>query len=87
MLARPYNEYGNTVIISHGRGVETLYAHLAAIKVREGQDVDLDTLIGLVGNTGSSTGKHLHFEVSVGGYPVDPLKVINTAQYVQQAKK
>lgn len=87
MLARPYNEYGNTVIISHGRGVETLYAHLATIKVREGQDVDLDTVIGLVGNTGSSTGKHLHFEVSVGGYPVDPLKVINTAQYVQQAKK
>ena len=66
--------------------METLYAHLASIKVREGQEVDLDTVLGLVGNTGTSTGKHLHFEVSVGGYPVDPLKVINTAQYVQQAK-
>ncbi len=86
VLARPYNDYGNTVIVSHGRGVETLYAHLASIKVREGQEVDLDTVLGLVGNTGTSTGKHLHFEVSVGGYPVDPLKVINTAQYVQQAK-
>lgn len=86
VLARPYNNYGNTVIVRHERGVETLYAHLATITVKEGQQVDLHTLLGVMGNTGASTGKHLHFEVSVGGYPVDPLKVINTAQYVQQAK-
>lgn len=87
ILARPYNDYGNTVIVRHERGIETLYAHLARIDVREGQEVQTQTLLGLVGNTGSSTGKHLHFEVSIGGYPVDPLKVINTAQNVQQAQR
>jgi len=86
VLARSYQDYGNTVIIRHERGLETLYAHLARIDVKEGQDVDLNTVIGLVGNTGSSTGKHLHFEVSVGGYPVDPQKVIETAYYVQKSK-
>jgi len=87
VLARDYNDYGKTIIIRHERGIETLYAHLDKIHVREGQDVELDTLIGMVGNTGMSTGKHLHFEVTVGGYPVDPLKVINTAQNVQQAQR
>ncbi len=86
VLARSYQDYGNTVIIRHERGLETLYAHLARIDVKEGQDVDLNAVIGLVGNTGSSTGKHLHFEVSVGGYPVDPQKVIETAYYVQKSK-
>ena len=87
VLARDYNDYGKTVILRHERGIETLYAHLDSIHVREGQDVELDTLIGMVGNSGLSTGKHLHFEVTVGGYPVDPLKVINTAQNVQQAQR
>jgi murein DD-endopeptidase MepM/ murein hydrolase activator NlpD len=86
VLARSYQDYGNTVIIRHERGIETLYAHLADLRVKEGQDVDMTTVIGLVGNTGSSTGKHLHFEVSVGGYPVDPQKVIETAFYVQKNK-
>lgn len=86
ILARWYNDYGLTVILNHGRGVETLYAHLASINVSEGQDVDLTSVLGQMGNTGSSTGKHLHFEVSVGSYPVDPIKVIDTAQYVQQTK-
>jgi len=86
VLARSYQDYGNTIIIRHERGIETLYAHLAELKVKEGQDVDLNTVIGIVGNTGSSTGKHLHFEVSVGGYPVDPQKVIETAFYVQKDK-
>jgi murein DD-endopeptidase MepM/ murein hydrolase activator NlpD len=84
VLARNYQDYGNTVIVRHERGIETLYAHLANLKVKEGQEVDLTTVLGLVGNTGSSTGKHLHFEVSVGGYPVDPQKVIETAHYVQK---
>ncbi len=87
VMAHEYQEYGNTVIIRHDRGIETLYGHLASISVKEGQDVDADTVIGMVGNTGSSTGKHLHFEISVGGYPVDPLKVIETAFYVQKISK
>jgi murein DD-endopeptidase MepM/ murein hydrolase activator NlpD len=86
VLARSYQDYGNTVIIRHERGIETLYAHLADLRVKEGQEVDLTTVLGMVGNTGASTGKHLHFEVSVGGYPVDPQKVIETAFYVQKNK-
>lgn len=87
VMAHEYQNYGNTVIIRHDRGIETLYAHLAVINVNQGQDVDIDTVIGLAGNTGSSTGKHLHFEMSVGGYPVDPLKVIDTAYHVQKSTK
>lgn len=86
VLARSYQDYGNTVIVRHERGIEMLYGHLADLRVQEGQDVDLRTVLGMVGNTGSSTGKHLHFEVSVGGYPVDPQKVIDTAHYVQKIK-
>ena len=55
--------------------------------VKEGQQVDRETVLGMVGNTGASTGKHLHFEISVGGFPVDPLKVIRTAQHVQHFQK
>lgn len=87
ILARNYNSYGKTIIIRHERGIETLYAHLDSMNVTEGQEVDTTTVIGMVGNTGASTGKHLHFEVTVGGYPVDPLKVINTAKNVQQAQR
>ncbi len=86
VLARTYQDYGNTVIVRHERGIETLYGHLADLRVQEGQEVDLRSVLGMVGNTGSSTGKHLHFEVSVGGYPVDPQKVIDTAHYVQKIK-
>lgn len=87
ILARHYNSYGNTVIVKHASGIETLYAHLASVAVQVGQEVNNLTLLGTVGNTGQSTGKHLHFEVTVGGYPVDPMKVIQTAEYVQQAQK
>lgn len=84
ILARVHHNYGNTVIVRHDRGIETLYAHLDNIQVIENQEVDTETVLGKVGSTGSSTGVHLHFEVSVGGYPVDPQKVIETANYVQQ---
>lgn len=87
VMASSYHAYGNTVIVRHERGIETLYAHLESIAVHVGQDVDLNTVLGEIGNTGVSTGKHLHFEVSVGGFPVDPLKVISTAKHVHQAQE
>lgn len=86
VLARYNGSYGNTVIVRHDRGIESLYAHLDRIDVTEGDEVDSSSVLGLVGNTGASTGKHLHFEISVGGFPVDPLRVIKTANYVQQIK-
>ena len=64
--------YGNTVILDHGYGYQTLYAHLFKSLVREGQHVKRYDIIALVGNTGKSTGPHLHYEVRLHGKPVDP---------------
>ena len=66
------NGYGIHVIIEHGYGYETLYAHLDELKVRKGQVVKRGDLIGLVGNTGLSAGPHLHYEVHKDGEHVDP---------------
>ncbi len=68
--------YGKTVVISHGAGLTTRYAHLQSIKVQEGDDVSRGTLIGELGNTGRSTGPHLHYEVQLNGVSVDPMRYI-----------
>jgi murein DD-endopeptidase MepM/ murein hydrolase activator NlpD len=68
--------YGAYVVIRHDNGYETLYAHLSAIYVSQGQYVSQGEAIGAVGSTGYSTGPHLHFEVQVGGATVDPLNYL-----------
>jgi len=64
--------YGNTVMLDHGFGYQTLYAHLYRSLVRVGQNVNRGDVIALVGNTGMSVGSHLHYEVHYKGNPVDP---------------
>ncbi|MCB0737356.1 MAG: M23 family metallopeptidase [Bacteroidetes bacterium] len=65
--------FGRHVIIDHGYGYKTIYAHMSKISVRRGQTIKRGELIGLVGNTGSSTGPHLHYEVLKNGRKVDPI--------------
>jgi murein DD-endopeptidase MepM/ murein hydrolase activator NlpD len=68
--------YGNTVTIDHGYGIVTKFAHASRILVKKGDRVDRGDRIALVGNTGLSTGPHLHYEVHVNGRPVDPRRYI-----------
>ena len=76
-LARRFDSYGNCIIIDHGNGFETLYAHLDAYCVKEGDVVGQGWQIGKMGKTGRVTGSHLHFEVRLNGEKVDPLKFIS----------
>lgn len=72
-----YNRaYGNMVIIDHGGGVQTLYAHGSSIEVQVGQIVNAGDTVIKVGSTGYSTGPHAHFEIRVNGQPVNPLEYI-----------
>ncbi len=65
--------YGNTVVIDHGGGFSTLYAHQSRMAVGAGQTVQIGEVIGYVGSTGWSTGPHLHYELRLNGKPIDPL--------------
>lgn len=67
---------GQAVFVAHGFGLTTRYGHLSKIEVRPGQRVKRGDLVGLVGNTGRSTGSHLHYEVRQDGEPVNPLAYI-----------
>ena len=66
--------YGLAVVIDHGGGLATLYAHQSSINVAEGQVVTAGQKVGSIGSTGQSTGPHLHFEVRVNGVPKDPMQ-------------
>ena len=74
--ASPMGTYGNLVIISHGNGIETYYAHCSRILVSVGQQVSSGDNIALVGSTGNSTGPHLHLEVRINGSPVNPQRYL-----------
>lgn len=71
-VKRLYNGYGRHVIIRHGFGYETLYAHMSKSLVRKGDKVKRGQVIGLVGSTGTSTSPHLHYEVHKNGVKVNP---------------
>ncbi len=68
--------YGQIVMVDHGYGLETWYGHTSRILVRPGQKVKRGQAIALIGNSGRSTGSHLHYEVHVNGIPVDPINYI-----------
>lgn len=68
--------YGNTVIVDHGGGITTLYAHQSRFNVKQGQTVARGDIVGFVGSTGTATGPHLHFEVRVNGGAVNPVSYL-----------
>jgi murein DD-endopeptidase MepM/ murein hydrolase activator NlpD len=68
-----FSGYGNVVMIDHGAGIATLYAHLSRVDVAIGQTVQQGQRIGAIGATGVATGDHLHFEVRVDNAPTDPM--------------
>lgn len=69
--------YGNMVEISHGYGIRTLFAHNSRLNVKAGQRVKRGEVLAYVGDSGSSTGPHLHYEVRVNGLPVNPVRYLN----------
>jgi murein DD-endopeptidase MepM/ murein hydrolase activator NlpD len=73
ILARYNGGYGYNIMIQHDDGAVSVYGHSSKLLVKEGQHVEAGQLIGLTGNTGFSTGPHLHFEIRVGGKPIEPL--------------
>lgn len=75
------SSYGNYVVVSHGSGNTTLYAHMSSRSVSVGQWVDQGDVLGITGSTGISSGPHLHFEITENGVRVDPLQYLTG--YVQ----
>ena len=77
VITAQYNSArGNYIVVNHGNGMQTWYQHLSSMSVTVGQTVARGQVIGNVGTTGISTGPHLHFEVHVGGVPVNPLNYL-----------
>lgn len=71
------NDFGNYIIIQHNRGFFTRYAHLSSFRVYKGQKVEQGQVIGTIGNTGLTTGPHLHYEIHLGTDVIDPLQFLN----------
>lgn len=68
--------YGNNVVIDHGNGLVSRYAHLSKIEVKAGERIDMDTEIGKLGLTGRTTGPHLHLEILQDGVAINPLTIL-----------
>jgi murein DD-endopeptidase MepM/ murein hydrolase activator NlpD len=79
--------YGRLVIVDHGNGVHTYYAHLSKISVHAGQEVRRGELVGLVGSSGRTTAPHLHYEVRVGGSPMNPSRYLANSTIFRQVPK
>jgi murein DD-endopeptidase MepM/ murein hydrolase activator NlpD len=79
--------YGRLVIVDHGNGMETYYAHLSKFDVVEGQDVRRSEIVGRVGMTGKATAPHLHYEVRVGHAPVNPYRFLAGAAVAKAGLK
>jgi murein DD-endopeptidase MepM/ murein hydrolase activator NlpD len=84
-----YAGYGNMVDIRHADGLVTRYAHMSAYapNIGNGMPVNAGQVIGLVGQTGHATGNHIHFEVRVNGYAVDPAPYIGLGRCIVQPPK
>lgn len=80
-FAKEFEGYGKVVVVRHYNGLETLYAHLARIKVKPGQNIQAGELIGLAGSTGSSDGSHLHFEIRYLDKVLNPENIIDFKSY------
>ena len=76
LIAKYHSSYGNYILLDHGDGYNTLYAHASKLYVKAGEYVEQGQVIAAVGTTGTSTGNHLHFEVRINGEKVDPMKYL-----------
>ncbi len=89
-IRRSNRGFGNHIVIDHGYGYETLYAHLSKFNVKKGQKIKRGEVIGFVGNTGRSTAPHLHYEVHKNGKKINPINFyyndLSPAQYEEMIK-
>ncbi len=83
VISQYSSSYGNYIVLSHGNGITTLYAHLSTRGVKVNDKVEQGQVIGKIGSTGASTGPHLHYEVSKNGARVNPLNYYASGTYVK----
>lgn len=80
-IAQQSSSYGNVIVLRHNNGLETFYAHLDKMMVKVGDHLEAGDILGLGGNTGRSSGSHLHFEVRFKGAPINPNEIISFDNY------
>ncbi len=82
IISQYSSSYGNYVVISHGNGMTTLYAHMSTRSVKANEKITQGQVVGKVGSTGNSTGAHLHYEISKNGSRINPLTYYDSSTYV-----